>query len=159
MRLRGRGQVPEPISLMDLLCTRIIPSITWHFCPPPPLQMSHGQLREPEAAEQGRPGEALRRRLSPALRLVVHAEAVVVIQGCNSIDLLNFGHKTGCKTGPSSGATSVLGHYKLRHVSKLQTCLGHGSGPDSGTKNMSIELYPRPSSSSRERKEMTPMSK
>ena len=32
--------------------------------------MSHGELREPEAAEQGRPGEDLRRRrrLAPALR-------------------------------------------------------------------------------------------
>ena len=38
-------------------------------------------------------------------------------QGCNSIDILNFGHKTG----PSSGPTSVLGHYKFRDVSKLQT--------------------------------------
>ena len=43
--------------------------------------MSHGELREPEAAEQGRPGEALRRRLAPALRLVLHAEAVIVLQG------------------------------------------------------------------------------
>ena len=44
--------------------------------------MSHGELREPEAAEQGRPGEALRRgRLAPGVRLVLHAEAVVVLQG------------------------------------------------------------------------------
>ena len=37
--------------------------------------------------------------------------------GCNSIDILNFGRKAG----PSSGTTSVLGHWKFRHVSELQT--------------------------------------
>ena len=39
-------------------------------------------------------------------RVRVH---VVVDLGCNSIDILNFGHKTGCETGPYSGTTSVLG--------------------------------------------------
>ena len=28
--------------------------------------------------------------------------------GCNSIDILSFGHKAGCKTGPGSGTTSVI---------------------------------------------------
>ena len=41
-------------------------------------------------------------------------------QGCNSIDIMNFGHKTGNETGPSSGPNSVLGHYKFRYASKLQ---------------------------------------
>ena len=36
-------------------------------------------------------------------------------QGGNSIDILN----AGCKTGPSCGTTSVLGHYNFRHVLKL----------------------------------------
>ena len=41
--------------------------------------------------------------------------------GVNSIDIMNFGHRTECKTGPSSGPNSVLGYkYKFRHVSKLQ---------------------------------------
>ena len=44
-----------------------------------------------------------------------------VVQGCNSIDTLNFGHKIGPKTQPHSGPNSVLGHKKFRHVSKLQT--------------------------------------
>ena len=34
----------------------------------------------------------------------------------NSIDIMNF----GVKTGPSSGPNSILGHYKFRYVSKLQ---------------------------------------
>ena len=37
------------------------------------------------------------------------------IQGCNSIAILNF----GSKTEPHSGPYSVLGHYKIRHISKL----------------------------------------
>ena len=41
--------------------------------------------------------------------------------GCNSRDILNFGRQTGCKPGPSFGTTSVLGHSKFMHVSKLQT--------------------------------------
>ena len=36
--------------------------------------------------------------------------------GVNSIDILNFGRKTGLKTGPCSGPNSVLGHSKFRHV-------------------------------------------
>ena len=32
-------------------------------------------------------------------------------QGCNSIEMLNFGRKTGCQTGASSGTTSSLWHY------------------------------------------------
>ena len=36
-------------------------------------------------------------------------------QGVNSIDIKNFGHKTGRETGPHSGPTSVLGgHFKFR---------------------------------------------
>ena len=42
-------------------------------------------------------------------------------QGCNSIDIKRLGHEIGHETGPHSGPNSVLGHYKLRHVSKLQT--------------------------------------
>ena len=32
------------------------------------------------------------------------------VQGCNSIEIMNFRQKTGGKTGPSSGTVSVLGH-------------------------------------------------
>ena len=38
---------------------------------------------------------------------------------------------------------STTGHYKFRHVLKLHTWIGPGSGPHSGTKKMSIELCPR----------------
>ena len=38
-----------------------------------------------------------------------------VFLGVNSIDIMNFGHETGQSSGPNS----VLGHSKLRHVSKL----------------------------------------
>ena len=62
-------------------------------------------------------------------------------QGVNSIDIMNFGHEAGRKTGPSSGPHSV-GRYKLWYVSKLQKWLGQGSGPDSKPRKMSIELHP-----------------
>ena len=39
------------------------------------------------------------------------------LQGVNSIDIINFGHEIGHKTGPCSGPNSVLGHYKFRCVS------------------------------------------
>ena len=65
-----------------------------------------------------------------------------LVLGVNSIDIMNFGHKTG----PHSGPNSVLVHYKFRYVSKLQKLLGPGSGPDSGPDSgptkMSIELPP-----------------
>ena len=35
------------------------------------------------------------------------------IQGRNSIDTLNLGHKTGHETGPHSGPNSVLGHVSI----------------------------------------------
>ena len=57
--------------------------------------------------------------------------------GCNSIDILNFGSTTGCKTGQSSGSTSVLGYYKFKDVSKLPV-----SGPDSGTKKCLLNCTP-----------------
>ena len=38
------------------------------------------------------------------------------LQGCNSIDTLNFGRNTGLGSGPKS----VLEHSNFRHVSKLQ---------------------------------------
>ena len=60
----------------------------------------------------------------------------------NLKDILNFGRKTGRKTGPNSKPNSVLGHYKFRHVSKLQKWPGPGFGPDSGPTKMSIELHP-----------------
>lgn len=63
---------------------------------------------------------------------------VVRNQGANSIDILNFGRKTGHKTGPSSEPNSILWHNKFRHVSKLQKWHRQGSGP----RKMSIELHP-----------------
>ena len=51
----------------------------------------------------------------------VRLPEVDVPLGVNSIDIMNFGHETGHKTGPSSGPNSVLGQYKFRYVSKLQT--------------------------------------
>ena len=45
----------------------------------------------------------------------------MLVLGVNSIDILNFGRKTGHKIGPGSGPNSVLGHYKFRHLLKLQT--------------------------------------
>ena len=35
----------------------------------------------------------------------------------NSTDIWNFRHKTGCKSGASSGQNSVLGHCKFTEVS------------------------------------------
>ena len=72
----------------------------------------------------------------PDALAVHHAVLEVVgVLGANSIDTLNFRHKTG----PHSGPNSVLGHSKFRHVSKLQKRLGQGSG---GPTKMSIELHP-----------------
>ena len=50
----------------------------------------------------------------PDALAVHHAvlEVVGVLQGANSIDILNFRHKTV----PHSGPNSVLGHSKFRHV-------------------------------------------
>ena len=55
----------------------------------------------------------------PLLQDVEVGEDLAVLE-VNSIDIMNFGHETGHETGPRSGPTSVLGHYKFRHVSKLQ---------------------------------------
>ena len=51
-----------------------------------------------------------------AVVVVVIEAGVVEDLGCNSIDILNFGYKTG----PIFGPNSVLGHRKFRHVSKFQ---------------------------------------
>ena len=59
-------------------------------------------------------------------------------QGCNSIEMLNFGRKTGCQTGASSGKTSVLGHYT--HIKRLRP----NFGSDSGTKKFLLNCqWPR----------------
>ena len=50
---------------------------------------------------------------------------IAIILGGDSIDIENLGHETG----PRSGPNLVLGHWKLRHVSKLQTWLGHETVP------------------------------
>ena len=42
--------------------------------------------------------------------------AIATIQGRNSIDTWNFGHKAGHQTGPHSGPNSILGHYKFKHL-------------------------------------------
>ena len=55
--------------------------------------------------------------LGPNLFSIILYKLFKDIQGCNSIDILNFGRKTRLHSGPNS----VLGHYKFRHVSKLLT--------------------------------------
>ena len=64
------------------------------------------------------PAEAHRRAGGPARRLqhlLVRRDGDVL--GVSSIDILYFERKTGLSSGPNS----ALGHYKFRHVSKLQT--------------------------------------
>ena len=60
--------------------------------------------------------EAVSYKVYLSLCLPVYA-AGMGVQGCNSIDTLNFRHNTG----PHSGPNSVLGHSKLINVSRLRT--------------------------------------
>ena len=111
--------------------------ISFHFVLKPVLDLLPAVVLLPgvsvaSSARGGVPAPVVVRArlvLLPAVLVVVLGEAPDLLrstinvesQGCNSIDILNFGPQTGRKTGPSSGPHSVLGHSEFRHVSKLQT--------------------------------------
>ena len=60
------------------------------------------------------------------LRVQWYLKSTLVTQGVNSIDIMNFGHETGRKTGPSSGPHSVQGRTKPWVIGSpsLQCCAG-----------------------------------